>query len=205
MTTRFMLARHARCALTEHLLFGRAIDAPLDEHGVRQAHALGRRLARERPDLILTSPRRRARQTAHVLVAEAGCPLQLAPELDEVNFGAWSGQSFTTLARDAHWQRWNADRATTRTPAGDSMLAVQTRVVEFLHALALAHAGTTLVLVSHAETIRGALLRALRMPLDHWRRIEVAPASLSALRMTVHGLRIDFVNEHVDPGVRLSA
>jgi probable phosphoglycerate mutase len=172
---------------------------------VRQATRLGRRVARQRPDLVITSPRRRARETAHVLVAEARCPLQLAPALDEIDFGAWSGQSFAMLARNPHWRRWNAERADTRTPAGDSMLAAQTRIVEFLHELALAHAGATLALVSHAEPVRCALLRALGMPLDDWRRIEIGAASLSALRISVEGLRADFVNEQVAFDERLSA
>lgn len=199
MTTRFMLARHASCALTDQLLFGSAIDAPLDATGARAAQSLGRRLAREKPSLVLTSPRRSARETAHIVVAEALCPLQLAPALDDVDFGAWSGQSFATLARDAHWRRWGSERATCRTPAGDSMLAVQTRIVEFLHALAFSHPGETLVMVSHAEPIRAALLRALRVSLDYWQRIEIDTASLSTLRLTPGGLRVESLNEQVAP------
>jgi broad specificity phosphatase PhoE len=195
MTTRFMLARHATCAQTEHVLLGRSVDAALDERGRRQAIALAQRVMSARPALVLTSPRRRARETAHAIVAHTGCPLQIAAVLDELDFGAWEGQAFAALAREPHWQRWNRERSRCRTPAGDSMLTAQARIVDYLHDLALAFAGATLALVTHAEPIRCALLRALGMPIDHWQRIDIEPASLTTLRMTAAGLRVDSINE----------
>jgi thiamine biosynthesis lipoprotein len=42
--TRFLLARHAACAQSEHVLLGRGLDAALDERGTRRAHALAARL-----------------------------------------------------------------------------------------------------------------------------------------------------------------
>lgn len=205
MTTRFLLVRHATCALSESVLLGRTLDAALDERGARQAVALAQRIEREHPALVLTGPRRRTRETAHAIVRQIGCPMQIASELDEMEFGVWSGRAFAELARDPHWQRWNRERSDCRTPAGDSIVSVQARIVEYLHALALGFPGTTLVLVTHAEVIRGALLRVLCMPIDHYHRIEVSPASLSALHMTPAGLRVDVVNEPTVVEERLTA
>ena len=195
MITRFLLARHASCAQADIVLLGRAVDAALDAHGRLRAAALAQRIAPEQPSLVLTSPRRRARETAHAIVAHAGCPLQLAAALDEIDFGRWGGQSFARLASDPHWQRWSRDHARCNTPAGDSMIATQARIIDCLHQLALAFAGSTLVLVTHAEIIRCALLRVLRMPIDAWQRIDIAPASLTSLRMTAAGLHVDSINE----------
>jgi broad specificity phosphatase PhoE len=203
--TRFLLARHAACAQSEHVLLGRGLDAALDERGTRRAHALAARVAREDPALVLTSPRRRARQTAHAIVARAGCPLQIAAALDALDFGRWSGQSYTALAQDPHWQRWNRERSACRTPAGESIAGVQSRTIDYLHALALGHAGATLALVTHAEIIRSVLLHVLRMPIDEYRRIDVQPASLTVLSMTPAGLHADVINEQVLVDERRSA
>ena len=54
MTTRFLLVRHATCALSESVLLGRTLDAALDERGARQAVALAQRIEREHPALVLT-------------------------------------------------------------------------------------------------------------------------------------------------------
>ena len=205
MITRFLLARHASCAQAELLLLGRSVDIALGTRGRARAAALARRIAREQPSLVLTSPRRRARETAHAIVAHAGCRLQLAAALDEIDFGSWSGQPFSRLATDPHWQRWNRERGRCNTPAGDSMIATQARIVDCLHQLALAFAGSTLALVTHAEVIRCALLRVLRMPIDAWQRIDIAPASLTSLRMTAAGLHVDSINEEPAAGLERPA
>src|SRR5262252_5507835 len=178
MTTRFMLVRHASCALTEQVLLGRAIDAPLDESGERQAAALARYVAQEAPAIVLTSPRRRALLTAGAIAALARCELRVAPELDEIDFGAWSGQSFVTLARDPQWCEWIAHRESARTPAGVGIASVQQQIGAQVRMLARHFEGATVVLVTHAEVVRSALLHFLRMPASDWYCIEIGTASV---------------------------
>ncbi len=61
-------------------------DRPLNKRGERDAPMMGRRLLQKktRPSLILTSPAKRARQTARLVAREIGYPiefLQTEPEL----------------------------------------------------------------------------------------------------------------------------
>ena len=205
MTTRFLFARHATCALTEHVLMGRLLDPPLDQRGESQAFALARRLSDERVHAVLSSPRRRAQQTAGIVAGRLGCLLHTTPVLDEIDFGSWSGQGFASLANDPHWRRWNAQRSSSRTPAGHDIATLQTRIVGYLNLLARAFGGSTLVLVSHAEIIRAVLLHSLGASIDEYARFPIAPGSLSALRMTAGGLRVDLVNEQPGLEERLSA
>lgn len=67
---RLTLLRHASAQWKNT---GGDFDRPLDRRGVAEAEYMARRLAELelRPDLMLTSPARRAQQTAEILVREA--------------------------------------------------------------------------------------------------------------------------------------
>ena len=197
MTTRLVLVRHATCASTEHVLLGRAIDAPLDARGEAQARAVAGRLAQESPDVLQASPRRRTRQTAQAIAERTGGTVADAAALDEVDFGAWCGQSFEQLEADDRWRDWNARRGSARTPAGEDMAGVLARVLPHVQALADAFAGGLLVLVTHAEVIRAVVLHHLGMPADEFHRIAIAPASLTTLRFGGTAWEVERVNEQV--------
>ena len=182
MTTRFLLVRHATCALTDSTLLGRTLDPPLDARGRAQARALARQLRGEIPARIQCSPRKRTRQTAHTIAATLHGEVQVAPELDELDFGAWAGHSFDELERDPGWRLWNRERGSAQTPAGVTIRGVQAMLAQHLAGLAQAHPDTTLLLVTHAEVIRVLLMHALRAPVDHWALYQVPPASIT--RMT---------------------
>ena len=115
--------------------------------------------------------------------------------LDEIDFGDWSGRSFTDLAADPRWQHWNERRSTAQTPAGDSVSAVQARVMQHLRRLHDASPGRTFVLVTHGEIIRIAVLHCLRAPLDGYARLVIAPASSTTLTLDGAGVRVEGVNE----------
>jgi probable phosphoglycerate mutase len=167
--TVFHLVRHGANDLAERVLCGRKIDVPLNVHGRRQAEALARRLAQEPITQVISSPRRRARQTAEPIAAALGLPVTVAAQIDEHDAGIWSGQSFADLARDPRWRLWNERRNEVRPPAGESMPELQMRILRYLDRLVLAHPNETIVLVTHAEPIRAALLYDRGLPLkDFW-------------------------------------
>jgi broad specificity phosphatase PhoE len=182
MTTRFMLVRHATCAQTDRILLGRSLDPPLDARGRAQARALARQLRGETPAWIESSPRKRTRQTAHTIAAAMHRELHIAPELDELDFGEWSGRNFADLERDPDWRRWNRERGSAQTPAGVTIADVQTALTGHLAKLAQAHPDASVLLVTHAEVIRALLMHALHAPVDHWALYQIPPASIT--RMT---------------------
>ncbi|HEY0180079.1 MAG TPA: histidine phosphatase family protein [Dokdonella sp.] len=194
MDTRFIFVRHAKCAQSDEVLFGRAVDAPLDAYGERQVGAVAAHLRAVRPTLVEASPRRRAQQTARAIAAASACELRTCDALDEIDFGAWSGRRFAELEHDPHWRRWNTRRSTACTPAGVRIADVQARVVAHLRELAARFAGATLVLVTHAEIVRAVVLHALGRTPDEYMRVRVDPASLTVLHGSTDGLRVDLVN-----------
>jgi probable phosphoglycerate mutase len=75
------------------------------------------------------------------------------------------------------------------------MRQVQERVVKALFEMRHIHRGGTVLVVSHGDVIRAALLFALGMPLDFYSRIEVGLASLNTIQIDDHGIRVLVVNE----------
>jgi len=80
-------------------------------------------------------------------------------------------------------------------PGGESMRAVQQRVVAALLELNERHLHEIVVLVSHGDVIRAVLLFALGMPLDFYNRIEIAQGSISTIRLDASGIRVLTLSE----------
>jgi probable phosphoglycerate mutase len=59
----------------------------------------------------------------------------------------------------------------------------------------MVHPEGTVLIVSHGDVIRAALLFALGMPLDFFSRIEVGLASLSTMQIDDSGIRVIGLNE----------
>ncbi len=192
-----VLARHATCARMNSILLGRSVDPPLDEQGEGQARVLAASLLAIPRLIVESSPRRRARHTAGIIAAMRDTVVRVAPQMDEVDFGAWSGRSFADLAGDPQWRRWNKYRAVSRTPAGESIRDVQERAFAHLRKLAQTAHGETALIVTHAEVIRSIVLLAQQAPIEDYTRVEILPASLTRLTIEGEQLRLDAVNERV--------
>lgn len=110
--------------------------------------------------------------------------------MDEIDVGDWTSSSFTQLDGDPRWRRWNSQRGSSAPPNGESMRALQDRVMNYLTKLAQGCCDEIVAIVSHAEPIRAALLHCAGIPLDDFMSIDVAPASISTLTWGREGLCI---------------
>jgi broad specificity phosphatase PhoE len=183
MATVFMV-RHASHALLDRVLTGRHIDIALDETGWLEAEVLSQTLETQLITHIHSSPRRRAQQTASALGRRLGLQIEIAPSLDEVDFGHWAGRAFADLDADPSWVRWNSERSGVRAPAGECMTDVVLRVMDHLSMFSKSHPDARVVMVTHAEVIRALVLMRMGLPLSAWRDIDVPPASVT--RFCVH-------------------
>ena len=197
MTT-FLLIRHGETDDLGRLLSGRRVGVSLNAAGRRQAEQLAARLAGEGISAVFSGPLERVRETAAALANRLGLEVRSAQELDEIDLGEWSGQSFAALAGRDDWRQFNTVRSCTRAPGGELMLEVQTRAVAFLQRLRCEHAGAAVALVSHSDVIKAVLAYYLGVPLDLAQRLEVSPASVSVLALEEWGPRVLCVNS-VEP------
>ena len=197
MKTVFHLLRHASHGHVGRILTGRLPGAPLSPAGREQALAVGRCLAGRKLDAIYTSPRLRAQQTAEAVSRETGVESEVAPELDEIDFGGWSGRTFEELAGDPAWRRWNEERDTAATPAGDTMRDTSARITGFVDRLRHDFPGQVFVLVSHSDVIKAALCGILGLPFQSVHTFEIAPTSITTLSFDDDGPRL--VSRNLQP------
>jgi ribonuclease H / adenosylcobalamin/alpha-ribazole phosphatase len=181
---RILLIRHASHDLLGRELVGRRSGVSLSRGGRADAEALAERLARHPISLLYASPRERAVETAKPIAERHRLDVQIAPELDEVDFGRWTGMSFTKLDQDPLWHRFNQNRAMTRIPDGESMAEVAARMTGFLRSLALRQGDGDIAIIGHGDPLRVAVVSLLGLAIDAMLRLEIAPASLSIIRIS---------------------
>jgi broad specificity phosphatase PhoE len=189
------LVRHGHHGLVDRVLCGRMPGVQLDELGCDQMATTAEILARYGPSAIQSGPQRRALQSAAIIANRCGCAVEIASGFDEIDMGEWTGAAFADLASDKKWRKWNARRGTARPPGGESMSALQRRVIEHLEQLK-GQVGN-IVIVSHAEPIRAALMYYLRISLDHFHSVQIDPASISTVRIEGSRRLVSCVNGKV--------
>ena len=183
VATIVLLIRHGHTDAIGRRLTGRLPGVDLSDCGRLQAERLVPRVRPFDIKAIYTSPLERARQTAQPLARSFGIEALACEDLNEVRFGRWSGLTFEELDGDPGWRRFNTHRNLADVPDGEGAVDVQIRVVGALESLWRRHPGSAVAVVSHADVIRAAVLHYAGMPLDLYHRIEIAPASITALRM----------------------
>jgi len=196
-----VLTRHgmtARSVPEQHL--GQKMDVPLSSAGLRQAHALARRLNDVAFDRIITSPLVRARETAEIVAI--GRPVVGDPRLAEMDYGEWEGYTYPEV-RAIHpgfRAKWESDPATLRCPGGESGNDVARRIGAFLRDVLdpgsrlgrQPEVGTTaggeedgrrILVVAHSSVDRILCCVALGIPIrDFRRRFAVDPTSITVIR-----------------------
>ncbi len=143
----------------------RDVDVPLSALGQRQAESLGRWFAvqpeDERPDLVLTSPYRRARQTARAIVDTGGLTLA-APDLvtderlREKEFGILDRLTHAGIVAEHPEQaefRKLLGKFYHRPPGGESWCDVILRLRGALDTVALHHGNRRLLIVGHQVVV----------------------------------------------------
>ncbi len=162
-------------------------DAPLDARGLAEAARAASHWRWPREARALSSPARRARQTAEAL----GLDAEPEPALSDLDAGRWRGRKLTAIANDAPEQleAWITDPAAAP-PGGESHLEVLRRVSAWLDALP---ASGSFVAVTHAAVLRAALAHALGISLEAMLRIDIAPLSGIELKRSPRGwiVRLD--------------
>ncbi|GJD46173.1 Putative phosphoserine phosphatase 2 [Methylobacterium cerastii] len=195
--SRIHLVRHATHDRVGTILCGRMPGVRLGPAGHAEAAALADALAGSGATTVLSSPRDRALDTARPIADRLGLAVTIAPELDEIDFGDWTGRSFADLDGDPDWTAWNTARASARPPKGqgscESMAEAGARALALL-----ARQPKACVAVSHGDVIRAVLLAILGLSTDAYDRLTVAPASISSLDLWPGGGRLVGLNRCVD-------
>jgi probable phosphoglycerate mutase len=173
-----------RAGLLESGLTGRDADVGLTALGYAQATAIGHWLAgrpeTQRPDVVITSPYLRARETWRVCATSSGLRLP-APTTDDRLVDRGVGE-FEMLTRAAIEQRFPAETGRARhvdpylyrPPGGETFGDITERLSAFLADLHHDHPGEHVIVVAHDVVV--LLIRAVVEGLD-WRGVAAVEAT----------------------------
>ena len=169
--------------------------AGLNAIGRAECQRLANRLRERGVAVIYSSPLQRAHDSAAILAEALSAPLQIDPDLREVDFGGWTDRSFDDLNRTVAWRAFHEQRTTSQVPGGELMLSVQARAVGCLANLAAQHPDQRLIAVSHADVIRSVVAACLGFSLDAMVRLSIDPASVTEVSLGELPPRVIRVND----------
>jgi broad specificity phosphatase PhoE/ribonuclease HI len=199
--TRLILIRHGA---TEHSLdkrFSGRNDLPLNRLGKRQADELAARLDAIGVTAVVSSPLRRAQQTAEAIASRLDLAVRANDDLAEVDFGVWEGKTFGEVQRDqpAELTAWLAS-TDVAPPGGESFAAAGRRVRRGRDAVIAAHGGATVAVVTHVTPIKILIRLALDAPPTSLFRMYLNTGSISVVDYFADGnCSVRLVNHTEDP------
>jgi probable phosphoglycerate mutase len=199
--TRVILLRHGRSTYNDLGLYQGSSDASrLTSTGEAEACQTGSLLQTMDVAAIYSSPLQRARQTVEILTAElAKMPLTIKAELREIDLPGWQGLSLQQVREDYAeayrcWQdqphRFHLQAGSDLSPGSVSLLQepcfpvldLYQRAAEFWAEILPLHHGQTIVVVSHAGTIRALISTAIGLDPSHYHQLQQSNCGFSLLQ-----------------------
>ena len=181
--TRLLLVRHGVTEYSVAKRFAGRSDLELTEAGREQARRAAGRIAELGPvDVLLSSPLRRARQTAEHLADRLGLPVLVEDGMVETDFGDWDGYTYAEVGQKwpVELQRWLADPSVAP-PSGESFETVTRRVRRARDRILAQHTGKTVAVVSHVSPIKILVRLALDAPASALQRMHLEAASVCVI------------------------
>jgi broad specificity phosphatase PhoE len=185
--TTLILVRHGETDWNRSGRWQGHADAPLNDRGREQARALADELAGEHVAAVYASDLSRARETAEIVAARLGRPVDVDPRLREVHVGGWSG--LTTAEIEARFPddvvRWFDGDPSHSFDGGETYAAMGARVVAALEEIAARHPGDRVLVVLHGGPIRALLAHAAGITYEEQRHRREHLDNCGFVRVTV--------------------
>lgn len=191
--SRLILVRHGQTAWHAENRYAGISDVDLTNTGRAQASALAQWAVANPPDLLFTSPIRRALETVAPVEVALSTTATVVDDLREMHFGVAEGRTLDELAEDdpEMVQRFARDPAGHPFPGAESTLDAAERGAEALCRIAVAAAGRTALVVAHNTLIRLSLCALLDIPVRNYRTVfpRIGNGTLSRVLMPANGER----------------
>jgi broad specificity phosphatase PhoE len=173
-----IVVRHGRTeANASGLLLGRA-DPPLDATGRAQASAVAAALAPlPRVTRIISSPLRRARETASLIAREG--PVEIDDRWIELHYGEYESTPIVDVPEQT-WARWRSD-PTFAPNGGESIRSLGVRVTAACAELLPDMEKRDVVVVTHVSPVKAAVAWALDVGNEIAWRSFVTPGSITRI------------------------
>jgi uncharacterized phosphatase len=151
------LVRHGETDANKNYIVQGRIDNPLNENGRNQAKATGKYLARNHElfDVYITSPLKRAFETARIIASELdqSKPIFANCDLVERNFGSYDGQKID--------ENYSKLILSGEIPDMEKNHELENRVMNALHEICEKNPNKNILIVAHSHVIKALLVQLL--------------------------------------------
>ena len=204
--TTILLIRHAHSSANlRGILAGRDESVALSARGVIESQSLADYLhstvhSHEPIARIVSSPLLRAKETIEPFRNTHPKIEYLEDDgIVEMDYGLWSGRKLSQLSKRSLWQDIQRHPSRVRFPEGESFLELATRSSQTVENLSIP--GKTTLFVSHGDVIKVILAYFLGLPIDHFQRLVIEPASFSKVVLAGGTPMISHINStsHLGP------
>jgi len=135
-------------------------------------------------DRIVSSPLRRCAAFAAELAEQHHLPMELEPDLRELDFGEWEGRTAADLMVDqseALGRFWENPYSFTP-PGGEPLPDFEARILTAIERLTDRYAGERILLVTHGGVMRLLLAEARGLPREQLLQVEVGHGAMFGLK-----------------------
>ena len=190
--TRIIAIRHGETTWNVDARIQGRLDIPLNATGRQQAERMALALKDDPITAVYASDLARAWETAQYLGRARGLPVKPEAGLRERGFGAFEGKTFAEIEallpdQSRRWRKRDPEFA----PAGgESLLALNQRVVEATERLAARHPGELIALVGHGGVMDVLYRAATGLHIQAPRTWALGNAAINRLLWTPQGLTL---------------
>jgi probable phosphoglycerate mutase len=176
-----ILVRHGATEHSAEKRFSGRNDLPLNDRGQVQAAALAARGFAEAV-AVVSSPLRRAQETATAIADAIGVQLSIDEDFAELDFGVFEGLTLAEAEQryPAELAAWTAS-PDTPPPGGETFADLARRVARGCRRIVSRFPDATVVVVTHVTPIKMLVRAALEAPLTSVYRMYLDTASVSVI------------------------
>jgi probable phosphoglycerate mutase len=184
--TTIYFVRHGETILTPTRKFSGtgSLDPELTEEGLAQAERVAQEIAKLEPEVLISSPLKRARQTADAIARAT--KLQVIDDEDwfELSFGTWDGKSIEEVRAESpdEYQAW-LNSSSYRPGGGESYDEARLRVDAALEKVLAEYPGQKVVVVTHNGVIKSAANLVIGGPNDGVFHMDATPCSITSISL----------------------
>ncbi len=177
--------------------YGRT-DVALNDVGKEQAREIAEFLSCVSFDKIITSPLKRAYETAKIIGGDSGAAIEKDELLCEQDFGIFEGKTYLELQKEypKELKRWNENFCSEAPLGGESFLQVRKRVDQFVEKIKKEEAKCILI-VAHKGTFGHFFASALGLSLEGFWNFVFEQGTYSKISMEDGYAIIRKINERI--------
>lgn len=178
-----LLIRHCESSCVQERYIGRT-DTSLTQKGMLQAQKLALRLKHLKNPMVISSPSRRALETARMVTQEAGQVIRTEEDLQEIDFGRWEKMTFQEICAGdpelvGQWANGGMDF---HFPEGESLSDFWKRAGRMEHRIRIVPE-ETVIAVTHGGMVRFLVCRFLGLNPKLHPAFEILPGSITTIHL----------------------